>query len=161
MSSGLEYDLAQVLTQKGLRIAVAESCTGGLLGGLLVGVPGSSNWFEGGVISYSNAAKETLLGVPYEALLTYGAVSQQVAEHMARGARLRLGVDAALSITGIAGPGGGTPEKPVGLTWIGFSDAAGESAQRYIWASDRQGNRDLSVQAALEILLAWAQTQKG
>jgi PncC family amidohydrolase len=154
--SSLEEELGRLFTAKGLTLATAESCTGGLLAGRITGVPGSSAYFIGGVVSYAYAAKEALLGVDPHTLQALGAVSREVACQMARGARERLGVDVAVSVTGVAGPTGGTPDKPVGLVWIGLSDADGERATRYLWDSDRAGNRQLSVQAALQMLVDWA-----
>jgi PncC family amidohydrolase len=155
----LEEKLAQVFKQKGLSIATAESCTGGLLAGRITDLAGSSAYLLGGVVSYSNEAKMALLGVESDALDQHGAVSEEVARQMARGARQRLGSDVGISITGVAGPGGGSADKPVGLVWIGLSDARGDRAQRYLWDSDRAGNREQSVLAALQMLIDWAQAQ--
>lgn len=157
MTGELTKELGCILIQKRLTLATAESCTGGLLAGRVTDVPGSSAYFLGGMVSYSNEAKETLLGVRHETLLTHGAVSEKVAKEMARGARERLGADVGISVTGIAGPTGGTSEKPVGLVWIGLSDVTGEYARRYLWEQDREGNRKLSVEAALRWLVEWAE----
>ncbi len=157
----LEEQVQQAFLARGLTLATAESCTGGLLAGRITGVAGSSAYFLGGVVSYSNDAKIALLGVEASALAAHGAVSEVVACQMARGARQRLGADLALSVTGVAGPGGGTPDKPVGLTWIGLADARGERAARFVWESDREGNRARSVEAALQLALAWAQGSQG
>lgn len=135
------------------RLAVAESCTGGLVGDLITNVPGSSDYFAGGILAYSNEAKKKLLDVKDETLKQYGAVSKQTALEMARGVRRQLCVDVGLSVTGIAGPGGGTPEKPVGLTWIGLSTPEGEWARQYVWQQDRLGNKRDSAEAALKLLL--------
>jgi len=155
----LEQQLVDLFTRKGLTIATAESCTGGLVAGRITDVPGSSAVLLGGIVSYSNEAKARLLGVSHDALLQNGAVSEEVALQMARGARERLGADVAVSITGIAGPDGGTPEKPLGLTWIGLSDEQGDRAERFVWESDRAGNREQSVAAALNMLIAWGESQ--
>ncbi len=117
----LSMQVGQTLTQRHLTIATAESCTGGLLGHILTGVSGSSGYYLGGVIAYSNPVKEALLGVQHETLLAYGAVSEQTAAEMAAGARQRIGSSIGLSTTGIAGPTGGTPTKPVGLVYFGIS----------------------------------------
>src|SRR5688500_17718738 len=122
---------------KKLTISTAESCTAGLLAGAITEVSGSSSYMMGGAVTYSNDAKVTLLGVNPTSLEQHGAVSEEIAKQMARGARERLRTDVAVSITGVAGPDGGTAEKPVGLTWIGLSDARGDSAQRFVWNSDR------------------------
>jgi nicotinamide-nucleotide amidase len=149
-------DLAEVVLElcraRGLTIGVAESCTGGLLGGRLTAVPGSSDVVEGGVIAYSYEVKTRMLGVAAELLATHGAVSEPVARAMATGARAAVGVDAALAITGIAGPGGGTESKPVGTVWIAL-DVRGEvQARRYVMIGDRAEIRQRSAQAALEML---------
>ena len=115
--------LGQILTEQKLTIATAESCTGGLLGHLLTSISGSSGYYLGGVIAYSNAVKESMLGVRHDTLVAYGAVSEQTAKEMANGTRERIGSDIGISTTGIAGPTGGTPEKPVGLVFIGISTA--------------------------------------
>jgi PncC family amidohydrolase len=153
----LEERVKTVFTAKHLTIATAESCTGGLLAGRITEVSGSSAYFIGGVVSYSYAAKEALLGVEHETLLAEGAVSEAVARQMARGTRAQLQTDVAVSITGVAGPTGGTTEKPVGLTWIGLSDSSGERAVRFVWEGDRAANRTQSVEAALRMLIEWAE----
>jgi PncC family amidohydrolase len=153
----LEERVKVVFTAKQLTIATAESCTGGLLAGRITEVSGSSAYFVGGVVSYSYSAKEALLGVDHDTLLAEGAVSEAVARQMARGARTRLQTDVAVSITGVAGPTGGTPDKPVGLTWIGLSDSTGERAERFVWEGDRGENREQSVEAALQMLIEWAE----
>jgi PncC family amidohydrolase len=119
----ISQQLGQMLTEQKLTIATAESCTGGLLGHLLTSVSGSSGYYLGGVIAYSNAVKESLLGVRHETLAAHGAVSEQTAQEMAAGAQARIGSDIGIATTGIAGPTGGTPEKPVGLVFIGISTA--------------------------------------
>jgi PncC family amidohydrolase len=153
----LEERVKVVFTAKQLTIATAESCTGGLLAGRITEVSGSSAYFVGGVVSYSYSAKEALLGVDHDTLLAEGAVSEAVARQMARGARTRLQTDVAVSITGVAGPTGGTPDKPVGLTWIGLSDSTGERAERFVWEGDRGENREQSVEVALRMLIEWAE----
>jgi PncC family amidohydrolase len=153
----LEEKLGFLMTQKRLSLATAESCTGGLLAGRITDVPGSSAYFLGGVVSYANEAKERLLGVDHVTLLEHGAVSEAVACQMACGIRQQLGADVAVGITGVAGPTGGTADKPVGLVWIGLSDKQGERARQFRWNSDRVGNRQLSVEAALHMLIEWAE----
>lgn len=150
-------DLAAVVLQAarhgGIRLAVAESCTGGLVGGRLTAVPGSSDTFLGGVIAYDNAIKRDLLGVTDELLSAHGAVSEPVARAMAQGACLRTGAEAAVSITGIAGPGGGSEEKPVGTVWL--ATAVGDdlrSSERH-FLGDRSEIRQRAAQAALFMLL--------
>ncbi len=148
-----EKRIGELLSQRGWTLAVAESCTGGLLGHRITNVPGSSSYFQGGVVSYSNEAKERILGVPHETLLEHGAVSEQTVLAMARGVRQLLGTDIALSVTGIAGPTGGTPEKPVGLVYIGLAADGIELCEKHIWKGDRTENKERSAEAALEVLL--------
>lgn len=143
--------LGQALVEQGLSIGAAESCTGGLLLSTLTDVPGSSAYVLGGVVSYSNEAKQQLVNVRESTLIAHGAVSAETAREMALGARALLGVDIALSITGIAGPGGGTPEKPVGLVYIGLAAADHVQVQRYVWGGDRQQNKADSVRAAMQM----------
>lgn len=152
----LAEKLGQVLLRLGLTLACAESCTGGLLTGTLTAVPGSSAWFRGGVVAYHDDLKTSLLGVPTELFRSHGAVSEPVVLAMARGARTRLGADLALSVSGIAGPGGGTPDKPVGTVWLAWSGPHGEHARRFLFPGDRQAVRARTVRAALEELLARA-----
>jgi PncC family amidohydrolase len=140
--------------QLGLRVAAAESCTGGLVAKAITDIPGSSGYFVGGLVTYSNDAKIRLLGVPADQLEAHGAVSAQVARAMALGARERLGVELAVSVTGVAGPGGGNAAKPVGLTYVAVADANGVEVRRFLWSGDRTANRVASVRAALELLLA-------
>jgi nicotinamide-nucleotide amidase len=144
--------VAGELRGQGLHLAVAESCTGGMLGARITGRPGSSDYFAGGVISYSNQAKMDLLGVPPGMLAQYGAVSEEVAGAMAEGARASLGTDYALSITGIAGPDGGTPQKPVGLVYLGCAGPGGTSVRRNVFPGDRETVRIFSATAALHLL---------
>jgi PncC family amidohydrolase len=115
--------LQEACLERGLTVAVAESCTGGLIAAAITEVPGSSGYFLGGVVSYSNAAKEAFLDVPHALIEAHGAVSREVAVAMATGARARFGADLAVSVTGVAGPDGGTPDKPVGLVYIGVANA--------------------------------------
>ena len=137
----------------GATVATAESCTGGLVAKLITDVPGSSGYFRGGIVSYANEAKVLLLGVPQDQLAAHGAVSAQVARSMAVGMRVRLGADLVVSVTGIAGPGGGTRAKPVGLTYIAVADAIGTDVRRFAWAGDRTANRESGARAALELLM--------
>lgn len=145
----LEFEVAERLMAQGRTLAVAESCTGGLICHRLTEVPGISGCLLGGVVAYSNTAKRTLLGVPEEVLLRWGAVSAQAATRMARGVRLVFSSDWGLSVTGICGPSGGTPEKPVGMTFVGLSGPAGDSHREYRF----QGTRSrIKRQASLESL---------
>ncbi len=129
----VEFELFEVLKRKRLKLAVAESCTGGLVAARIVNVPGISEFFLGGVVSYSNEAKEKLLGVDKKVIETFGAVSPQTALSMAEGAVRIFGADCALSTTGVAGPSGGTAEKPVGLVFIGLVGPAGKKVFRFVF----------------------------
>jgi len=134
-------------------LAVAESCTGGGIGKSITAMAGSSDYFLGGVIAYSDRVKVKQLSVPRGLLKKHGAVSKDVAVAMARGARKKFGSDYSLSATGIAGPGGGTKEKPVGLIWIALSGPNGDSAKRLLLPHDRSGNREWTIFEALHLLL--------
>jgi PncC family amidohydrolase len=149
----LAQRLQRICLGRALTVATAESCTGGLVAHVLTEVPGSSGYVCGGIVSYSNAAKETLLFVPPEVLAAHGAVSAQVARAMAIGARSQFDAGLAVAVTGIAGPDGGSAEKPVGLTYVAVADAAGEDVRRFIWNGDRAANKLASADAALEMLL--------
>ncbi len=148
----LEETIARLLSERRETLAVAESCTGGLVANKLTNVPGSSDFFERGIISYSNRAKISVLGVPGELIEKYGAVSAQVAEAMAEGVRKAAGTDYGISVTGIAGPTGGTVEKPVGLVYIGYADKNGAISEKHNFADDRLGNKQRSAQAVLNLL---------
>lgn len=137
----------------GVTVATAESCTGGLVAHLLTEVPGSSGYLRGGIVAYADQAKVALLGVPADVIAAHGAVSAQVAVAMAEGARARFGVDAAVGVTGVAGPGGGTPEKPVGLVYVAVAGLGAPDVRRFHWPGDRGANKRESARAALELLL--------
>lgn len=155
----LEVSVGQYLRQRGLRLAAAESCTGGLIGHLLTNVPGSSTYYLGSVTAYAYEAKVRLLGVRWETLEKYGAVSKETVLEMARGVRRALAADIGVAVTGIAGPGGGTPEKPVGLTWIGLSAGSVDEAWRFIWSGDRLKVKEQSANAALKLLLDYLRAE--
>lgn len=144
--------VTNLLLEKKLTVSVAESCTGGLLGAALTDLAGSSAYFEGGVQTYSYAAKEHILSVKHETLTTYGAVSSETVEEMAVNVRQKFSTDFGISISGIAGPGGGLPEKPVGTVWIGLAHPSGVITKRFNFGNDRTMNRERSVGAALEML---------
>jgi PncC family amidohydrolase len=162
----VEQEVGALLLVKGLTLSTAESCTGGLLAHRITNVPGSSAYYLGGLVAYANEAKEALLGVRHETLVTYGAVSAATAREMALGARQRLGADLGLSITGIAGPTGGTPEKPVGSTFIALSTPEGEGCEYHNWGNcgavdERLDNKERSAEAALRLLLSYLQEPAG
>lgn len=138
----------------GKTVALAESCTGGLVAAALTDLAGSSGYFVGGVVSYANEAKCDVLGVDPAVIEEHGAVSAQVARAMALGARERFGAALAASVTGIAGPDGGTAAKPVGLTYVGVADEHGVDVRRIVWSGDRAANRRDSVRAVVEMILA-------
>lgn len=149
----LEKTVGEKLKQLGLKLASAESCTGGLVGDRLTNVAGSSEYYLGGVISYDNSVKQNVLRVPAQVLNTVGAVSEDCALAMAHGALDLLNTDLAVSTTGIAGPGGATPGKPVGLVYIGLVDGQGyERCERYVWSGDRETNKALSAEQALKLV---------
>src|SRR5712692_3102568 len=155
MTNPLESQVGRLLKERGLTIATAESITGGLIGHRLTNIAGSSAYLLGGVIAYSNEAKEKLLGVSANALQAHGAVSREVALAMARGARTLFASDLAVSVTGIAGPGGATETKPIGLTFIGLVAEGHEMVERFVWQKDRIGNKDDSAEAALRMVLRY------
>ena len=151
----LEIQLGEALTHNQKTISTAESCTGGLIAHRLTNIAGSSAYLLGGMVAYSNAVKAQLLNVQEQTLIDYGAVSEETAREMAIGAKTLFKTDYAVSVTGIAGPGGGTAEKPVGLTYIGL---AGPNdlvvVPQHIWEFDREGNKKASADAALQLALA-------
>ncbi|NDJ60875.1 MAG: CinA family protein [Chloroflexi bacterium] len=150
----LEAQVGAALRALGWTICAAESCTGGLLLHRVTNIPGSSAYVLGGVVAYANEVKELLLHVRRETMIEYGAVSAETAEEMARGALDIFGTTLAVSITGIAGPGGGSPEKPVGLTYIGLARKDnGVMVQRHFWDGDREGIKQASAGAALQVIL--------
>jgi PncC family amidohydrolase len=151
----LSERVGHMLRAARLTLAVAESCTGGMLGGLLTEVPGSSEYFVGGVIAYADEIKQRLLGVSAETLATQGAVSAEAALEMARGVRSVTGASVGVSITGVAGPGGGTAEKPVGLTYIALVGPQFERVEKRVWSGDRPSNREASADLALKLVLSY------
>ena len=153
MTDALVVSIGQALRARGWTLALGESCTGGLLSHYITNVPGSSEYFLGGIVAYAYQSKEQLLGVRHDTLDRHGAVSRETALEMARGARHAFSADVGLSVTGIAGPGGGLPDKPVGLTWVAVSTRGGEWGERHIGLGDRQANKEDAVNCALTLLL--------
>jgi len=147
----LEQEIGNLLRQKGLTLGVVESATGGLISHRITNVPGSSDYYKGSVTAYSNEAKIKVIGVKEDTLDKYGAVSYQVAEEMALGGKKVLAVDICLADTGIAGPSGATPEKPVGLFYIGLSNPTGTYTRKHIF----RGNREQNKRDAAEAALSW------
>ena len=153
MTDLLEIQIGDLLREHRLKLATAESCTGGLLASRITDVPGSSDYFVGGVAAYAYEAKVALLHVSWDTLHTFGAVSRETVLEMARGARQVLTADIAISVSGIAGPGGGLPDKPVGTTWIGLSTQNGEWARVFCFEGNRLQNKSSSADGALQMLM--------
>jgi len=151
-SESPEELVGRLLKEKKMKLAVAESCTGGLLASKLTSIPGSSDYFDRGVITYSNQAKTQILGVPEEIINKFGAVSPQVAEAMAKGIVKTSGADLGIAVTGIAGPGGGSEEKPVGLVYIGLGNRTKAWVEKFLFGQDRLIIRERTVYAALNII---------
>ncbi len=151
----LEGTIGRMLVDRKRTLAVAESCTGGLIGHRLTQISGSSSYFMEGAVTYSNEAKIQRLGVDPDLIRNQGAVSRPVALAMAEGIRQTAGTDLGLSVTGIAGPQGGTPQKPVGLTFIAVADAAESRCERFVFQQDRIRNQERAAQAALNLLRLW------
>jgi nicotinamide-nucleotide amidase len=154
--------LGRALHVRGWRLAAAESCTGGWIAKVLTDVAGSSQWFDGGVVAYSNAAKTALLGVGSDLLAAHGAVSEEAVRAMAEGARSRFATELAVAVSGIAGPGGGTADKPVGTVHFAWAAPSGTTAARRIFAGSRESVRRQTVALALERLvdLVWTDEQR-
>ncbi len=151
----LEISVGRLLKEAGLTLATAESCTGGLIAHRITNVAGSSAYFLGGVVAYAYDVKERVLGVAHGTLYDHGAVSAETALAMADGARRLLGADVAIAATGIAGPGGGLPNKPVGLVYIALSARDEQRCERYVWSEDRQTNKWQSSEAALQLIVGY------
>jgi len=149
----LVQKIAAALLAQGRTLATAESCTGGLVGAALTDLPGSSAWYLGGVVAYSNSLKSRLLGVPPEILSAHGAVSAETARAMAAGVRAKTGADFAIAITGIAGPAGGTPEKPVGLVYIAVAGHGTTSVWEHRFSGTRDKIRSAATMTALRHVL--------
>jgi PncC family amidohydrolase len=158
--NSLEIQVGQLLLARGLKLVLAESCTGGLLGSRITDVAGSSAYFPGGIVAYAYEAKVELLGVSWDTLNSKGAVSRETVLEMARGIRHRMQADIAVSVSGVAGPGGGTIEKPVGTTWIGLVAPDGEWAKLFQFSGDREENKVMAVEAALQLLLNYLQERE-
>lgn len=157
MTEPLEEQIGPLMRLYGLTIGLAESCTGGLIGHRLTNVPGSSAYLIASIVAYAYEAKEGLLGVPHDVLAREGAVSETVVMAMARGIRQALRVDLGLAVTGIAGPDGATPTKPLGLTYIALSAPGDERVRRFVWQGDRIANKESSAEAALQLLMDYLQ----
>ena len=152
-----EILVGNLLRERQLKLVTAESCTGGLIGNRITDISGSSEYFLGSIVAYAYEVKVALLGVSWETLRAYGAVSRETVLEMASGACKRLNGDIAVSVSGVAGPGGGTPEKPVGTVWIGLSSGDGEWAKEFHFSGNRQQNKASAADAALHMLLDYLQ----
>lgn len=152
LTGSLPALIGKALKEKGLRLAIAESCTGGLLSSMITDIPGSSDYFEGAVVAYANSAKSGRLGVKRSTLASFGAVSRETAREMAQGAGKAFRADVSAAITGIAGPGGGTPEKPVGLVFIAVSKGSRTTVKRFLFKGGRKAVKRQSAEAALGML---------
>ncbi len=148
----LQVTVGQLLKQRGFTLALAESCTGGLVSHRITNVPGSSVYYRGSVVAYSNESKESILRVQSETLYRYGAVSERVALEMAQGVRRVFRTDVGLAVTGIAGPEGGAPDKPVGLTYISLVAPDVERVEHHVWSGNRLENKERSSEAVLDLL---------
>src|SRR5215213_1696339 len=157
MPVSVELQAGRLLHERDWKLVLAESCTGGLLGSRITDVPGSSEYFLGSIVAYAYEIKSDLLGVSWDTLNTKGAVSRETVLEMARGARRLMKADIAISVSGIAGPGGGTPEKPVGTTWIGLVTEDWEWAKLFQFSGGREENKVAAVEAALNLLLDYLQ----
>lgn len=161
MNEGLlEEQVGELLRLQGLRLATAESCSGGLIGDRLTNVPGSSDYYLGGVIAYANQVKIEQLGVRMETLLEHGAVSQETVLKMAGGVRQAFHADIGLAVSGIAGPGGGSPDKPVGLVWIGLSSSTAAETWSTIFPGDRLQIKAQAAEQALRLLADYLEQPK-
>lgn len=159
----LALKVGRALVVRGVRLATAESCTGGWIAKALTDVPGSSDWFDGGVVSYSNTSKTALLGVPEETLRQHGAVSEQTVRAMAEGARERFAAALAVAVSGIAGPTGGSPGKPVGTVFFAWATPSGTTVAKRQFTGGREAVRRQTVALALERLvdLVWRDERTG
>ncbi len=151
--TNLSAQIGELLSRAHQNVATAESCTGGLLSHVLTAVSGASEYFAGGVVAYSNRIKETILGVRPETLKTFGAVSEETVREMAEGVRQKFNTEIGLATTGIAGPTGGTPGKPVGLVWIGISRPERTTTCECHFDADREGVKNLTVERLLKLLM--------
>ena len=160
----LAGQVVRALQERGYTLAVAESCTGGLIGHLITDVPGSSRVFPGGVVAYGNRPKRDLLGIPVELMQAHGAVSAETALAMAQGVRRAMQTDVGVGVTGVAGPTGGSAEKPIGTVFIAYAGPGGADVEHHVWASERdtgagngsalrEHNKHKSAMAALELVL--------
>jgi PncC family amidohydrolase len=159
LNENLEILAGELLTQAGMSVSLAESCTGGLVGHLLTEVPGSSRYFLGGVVAYDDSVKTALLDVPPALIRQHGAVSAECALQMARAVRGITGSDIGISVTGVAGPTGGTAAKPVGTVYIALAADSAEKVERFGWHGTRTANKQHSAEAALRMLVGFLQSR--
>ena len=159
-SESLELKIGQILAERGQKVVFAESCTGGLIGHRITNIPGSSEYYLGSITAYAYEAKVKWLDVSWDTLKAHGAVSREVVLEMAKGVRDALKADIGLSVSGIAGPGGGLPDKPVGTIWIGLATADESWARHFCWCGDRIQNKADSADAVLQMLLDYLQGER-
>lgn len=157
-NASLALTIGKLLKKNQLTLALAESCTGGLVAHLITNIPGSSQYFQGGVIAYSDRIKKSVLKVSPTTVNKYGAVSSETAEEMATRVRKLLNTDIGIAVTGVAGPTGGTREKPVGLVWIGLATEKKAFSKQFLWKGDRAYNKNKSAEAALLLLKEYLET---
>ena len=156
----LERQIGKILAERGQKVVFAESCTGGLIGHRITNIPGSSAYYLGSITAYAYEAKVHWLNVSWDTLKAHGAVSREVVLEMAQGVRDALKADIGLSVSGIAGPGGGLPDKPVGTIWIGLATADGTWSRHFCWDGDRLQNKAYSADAVLQMLLDYLQGER-
>ncbi len=156
----LELQIGKILTESEQKVAFAESCTGGLIGHRITNIPGASAYYLGSITAYAYEAKVHWLNVSWDTLKAHGAVSREVVLEMAKGVRDALQADIGLSVSGIAGPGGGLPDKPVGTIWIGLATAEGTWSRHFCWDGDRLQNKAYSADAVLQMLLDYLQGER-
>ena len=161
MTIMLEELLHDIMRSRVLTLATAESCTGGLVSDRITNISGSSEYFPGGVVAYAYEAKVNLLGVSWDTLNVHGAVSAETVLEMARGVRKIFNADIGISVSGIAGPTGGLPEKPVGTTWFGLVTGTGEWTRHFVWDGDRVHNKQFSSEAALQFVVDYLEGKLG
>ncbi len=152
VQDSLEERVGKALKERKLTLSVAESCTGGLMASCITDIPGSSQYFRGGVIAYQNDVKENILGVPHEIIAEHGVISEETVRAMATGCKRLFASDIAVAITGLAGPGGGSTETPVGVVYIAIADGTGVAARRFQWSGDRIQNKRSAVHAAITLI---------
>jgi len=157
----IEARIGRILRERRMKIAVAESCTGGLIANRITNIQGASDYFDMGFVTYSNDSKELYLFVPEEVIAEKGAVSSEVAKEMAEGLKETTEADVALSVTGVAGPGGGTPEKPIGTVYAGLASKDGTFVRKFLFSGDRLSIKEQTSEEALKMVLDYLEGRLG